>query len=63
VFNPRDCEAQSTLVLPLYYTGLTDVATVRREEGEPVRCPLDRKFETSLPLKLAPRSWTWLVIE
>ena len=63
VFNPRDREVQSTLVLPLYYTGLSDVASVRREEGSPVQCPLDRKFQISLPLKLAARSWTWLAIE
>ena len=63
VFNPRDREVQTTLVLPLYYTGLTEMAAVRREEGDPVQCPLDRKFQISLPLKIAARSWTWLAIE
>ena len=63
VFNPRDCEVESTLVLPLYYTGLTDVATVRRENGKPASYRLDRKFQISLPLKMAAKSWTWLAIE
>jgi len=63
VFNPLDRPLESTIVLPLYYTGLTDTATVRREEGPPVRYSLDRKFQISLPLKVTARSWTWLVIE
>jgi len=63
VFNPLDREVESTLLLPLYYTGLTDTATVRREEGPPVQYSLDRKFQLSLPLKLGPRTWTWFLIE
>jgi hypothetical protein len=63
VFNPLDREVEATVVLPLYYTGLTDTAAVRREEGPPVRYSLDRKFQLPLPLKLAARAWTWLVIE
>jgi hypothetical protein len=63
VFNPLDREAASTLVLPLYYTGLNGTAVVRREEGPPAQYPLDGKFQLSLPLKLGARSWTWLVIE
>ncbi len=62
-FNPRDRELEATLALPLYYTGLTDTATVRRDGGPPVRYPLDRKHQITVPLKLAPRSWTWLLIE
>jgi hypothetical protein len=50
-------------VLPLYYTGLTDTAEVRREDGPPVRYPLDRKHQISVPLELAPRSSTWLLID
>ena len=63
VFNPLDREVESTLLLPLYYTGLTDTAMVRREEGQPVRYSLDRKLQLRLPLKLRARSSTWLVIQ
>lgn len=63
VFNPRDCEVESTLVLPLYYTGLTDVASVRREHGKPASYRLDRNFQISFPLKMAAKSWTWLAVE
>jgi DNA-binding transcriptional ArsR family regulator len=54
---------EATLVLPLYYTGLTDTATVRREDGQPVRYSLDRRFQLPLTLKMRAKSWTWLVIE
>jgi hypothetical protein len=63
VFNPLDRELEATLVLPLYYTGLTDTATVRIEEGQPVRHSLDRKFQLPLSLRVGARSCTWLVIE
>ena len=63
VFNPLDHEVESTLLVPLYYTGLTDTATVRREEGPPVRYSLDRKSQLPLPIKLGARSWAWFVIE
>jgi hypothetical protein len=63
VFDPLDRAVDSKLVLPLYYTGLTDAATVRQEEGPAARYSLDRKFQISLPLKLAAKSWTWFAIE
>jgi len=62
VFNPLKRDVESTLVLPLYYTGLTDSAEVRREGGPPVRYALDGQCRLRLPVKLRARGWTWLVI-
>jgi len=62
-FNPLDREIETTLVLPLYYTGLTTAADVRCEDGSPVRYPLNGKFQITVPLKVRPRSWTWLAID
>jgi hypothetical protein len=47
----------------LYYTGLTETATIRREEGEPATYRLDRRYNVEVPLQMAPRSATWLLIE
>jgi hypothetical protein len=63
VFNPLDRPVQKTLTLPLYYTGLTETATIRREEGEPATYRLDRRYNVEVPLQMAPRSATWLLIE
>jgi len=63
VYNPTDTELQTTLTLPLYYTGLTDRAKIREKEGRAKTYLLDREYNVSLPMKMAPHSSTWLVIE
>jgi hypothetical protein len=63
VFNPTDRSIEQTLTLPLYYTGLTDGAKIREQEGEERIYRLDRKCEVQCPVKVAPNSFTWLVIE
>ncbi len=49
--------------LPLYYTGLSDTAMIRREEGQPMSYKLDRQGNVELPIDMAPRSAIWFVIE
>lgn len=63
VHNPLDCEVTRELRLPLYYTGLQDVATIREREGQPVRYELDRRHNVTVPLRIPARSMTWLFIE
>ena len=63
VFNPLDHAVKKTLKLPLYYTGLTETAMIRREEGQPVAYKLDRQYNVEVPIEMAPRSVTWFVIE
>ena len=63
VFNPRDCPQEALLDLPLYYTGLTGAAMIRQEDAAAVRYALSREYKVSLPVRLAPRSLTWFVIE
>jgi hypothetical protein len=63
VYNPTDQPIATTLSLPLYYTGLRGSATVRREDGPPAQYPLDAQHRIAVPLEMAPRSVTWLLIQ
>jgi hypothetical protein len=63
VHNPTDHEVTQDLKLPLYYTGLTDVAMIREQGGQPVRYELDRQYNVTIPLRIPARGMTWLTVE
>ena len=63
VFNPLDHAVKRTLTLPLYYTGLSDTAVIRRDEGPAASYKLDRQYRVEVPLEIAPGGVTCLVIE
>ena len=62
-YNPTDRTLSKTLKLPLYYTGLTETARIREQEGSPTTYTLDRAYNVYVPLMMAPHSVTWFVIE
>jgi hypothetical protein len=63
VFNPSNQQVKKTLTLPLYYTGITGRASIRREEGPSTSQPLDAEGEAQIPIEMGPRSVTWFVID
>jgi hypothetical protein len=63
VYNPLSQDAERSLTLPLYYTGLTDTAKIRQEEGTPQSYTLTRDYKVTVPVKVPARGRTWLVIE
>jgi hypothetical protein len=63
VFNPTDREMACDWTLPLYYTGLTDKARVREQDGPTRTYRLDRACRISVPVRLAPHARTWFTIE
>ncbi|HOX40037.1 MAG TPA: hypothetical protein PL033_18795 [Candidatus Brocadiia bacterium] len=63
VYNPTDAAIETTLTLPLYFTGLTDKASVREQEGGAKEYALDREYRIQVPVKVAAKGVTWLVIE
>ena len=63
VYNPLAEPVRRTLRLPLYYTGLTDTAQIREQEGQPKTFKLDREFNVSVPVRIPASGYTWLVIE
>jgi hypothetical protein len=63
VYNPSDHSVESTLKLPLYYTGLNSRALIRTEDGESREYTLDREDQVEVPLSMRANSIAWLVIE
>lgn len=63
VYNPLGEAVQRKLVLPLYYTGLTETATIRHEEENGKQYRLDREYRVEIPVEMPARSVTWFVIE
>ncbi|MBL9169094.1 MAG: hypothetical protein JNN07_15245 [Verrucomicrobiales bacterium] len=63
VYNPLNQPVTRTLALPLYYTGLKRSARIRPETGSVRRVRLDSQAKAHVPVTLAPRSATWLVVE
>ena len=66
VFNPTPHALNRTLVLPLYYAGLTGEAYVRERDGEGGSgwrlFRLDRLYNIRVNVSMRPRSITWLVV-
>jgi len=63
VFNPTERLIEKTLTLPLYFTGLSDKAKIREQEGTPRVYRLNRQFEVQIAVKVSPTSFTWFVVE
>lgn len=62
-FNPTDQEIRRTIDLPLYYTGLTDKASVRLAEGRARRYTLARDYTVRLDVVIPANGFVWYVID
>ena len=62
VYNPLDQEAQRTLALPLYYTGLSSVASISEQDSPSETYQLDRNYRVHIPVKIPAKGLIWLVI-
>ena len=64
VFNPTHEAIETTIVLPLYYTGLENAAWVREgESGKAQVLPLDRLYNVRLPVAVGAMNFTWFLIK
>lgn len=64
MYNPLDRQLNTIVDLPLYYTGLTEVAIVKEHgHGAPTELTLDRKYHLQLAVSLPAKSGSWFVIE
>ena len=63
LYNPTPTAQQITLKLPLYYTGLSEIAKIREKEGEPKQYEIDRNYIVEIPIKMEAKSVNYLVIE
>ena len=63
VFNPTNDPIDTILPLPLYYTGLTDVAQVSEQENGWQNYTLARDYHIDLPISLPALGITWYQIK
>lgn len=63
LFNPTDQAMTRTIRLPLYYTGISDVARIREKENLPVSYKLNRDYTVEVTVTIPAGGNTWLVIE
>jgi len=63
VYNPTGKMIKKVISLPLYYTGLTEVAMIREQEGKQKKYKLDRKYHVQLEVEVSAQGYNWFVIE
>ena len=63
VFNPLSEPVRRTIRVPLYYTGLTGTATIRRGGGGAFEAELGCAGTAELDVTVPGRGFTWYVIE
>ena len=63
LFNPTDYPIRKTIRIPLYYTGIQDIAKVREQENDRKEIELNRHYEIELEVQVAPNWYNWYVIE
>jgi hypothetical protein len=63
IFNPLKEKITRTIKVPLYYAGITTLATIREKEKLPGFYKLNRNYEIELTFTLEPESYTWFVIQ
>ena len=63
VFNPTSDAIETNLPLPLYYTGLTDIAQVSEQEKPWTNYTLARDYHIDLQINLPPLGITWFLIK
>jgi hypothetical protein len=63
LYNPLAEPIVRQLKIPLYYTGLTDKAIIREQDGVAKNFQLDREYNVELPVTIPAHGRTWFVIE
>lgn len=63
LYNPLKEPVLKKIKLPLYYTGLTQEAQVRVEEGNPKTYKLNRDYSVDLDVSIPAEGYTWLVVQ
>lgn len=63
VWNPLDRAISKTLRVNLYYTGLTDTASIRADEGATRRYSIPRDYHVDIPVTVPANGMAWYVLE
>jgi hypothetical protein len=63
VYNPLDVEINKTINVPLYYTGLTEKATIREKDGKGIEYVLKRDYSVDLHITIPAKGYNWYMVE
>jgi hypothetical protein len=63
IYNPTDKTREEILNLPLYYTGLTETASIGELDNNFVDFTVARDYSIELPVAVEPFGVTWFVIK
>lgn len=64
IFNQNpDVSVNTSIRVPLYYSGLTDTTTVSHEGNTPMSMTLSRDWSVDLQITMGPTSVTWFTFE
>lgn len=63
LYNPLKEKITRTITLPLYYTGLTQTATLNKEGKHTQLLKLNRRYAIEFSFTLEPESYTWYTVE
>ena len=63
VYNPLDQPIEKEIRVPLYYTGLTEQAIVKEQDGEGKPYTLARDYSIRLKIRIPAKGYNWYVIE
>ena len=63
LYNSLNEPITRKIKLPLYYTGLNEMASIREKEGEAKTYTLDREWNVVYDVTIPANGYTWLVVE
>lgn len=63
LYNPLKEKITRTIILPLYYTGLTQTAVLSKEGKHTQLLKLNRRYAIEFTFTLEPESYTWYTVE
>ena len=63
VYNPLEVDIEREIRVPLYYTGLTDKAVVKEQDGKAMKYTLNRDYSITMTVKIPAKGYNWYVIE
>lgn len=63
LYNPLDTPIKKMIKVPLYYTGLTQAAWVKEQDGAKQQYTLNRDYTISLEIEIPARGYNWYTFE
>lgn len=63
LYNPTNQPIKRTVKVPLYYTGLTNIAKVREKEGIVKNYKLNRDYTIDMTFTIPADGYTWFTVE